>query len=260
MEPALAAIFQTTEAGVFIAAGIFARVGGVIFLLPGLGERALSIRVRLVAALAITVILSPLIAPLIPLSPATPVDLALMLAAEATCGLVIGFAFRLLVFALQTAGMVAAQHISIAQMFGAGVAPEPEPTIATILSMGGIVLMMMAGLHVHLIASMAQLYEVFPFGQFPIGADLGQWAVERVSETFALGVTLAAPFVAVGFTYNLALGALNRAMPQLLVALVGVPFIVWIGMVVLYHIMPALFDRWDESLQRVLLDPLGGLR
>ena len=66
-------------------------------------------------------------------------------------------------------------------------------------------------------------------------------------------------FVAIGFAYNLALGALNRAMPQLLVALVGVPFIVWIGMVVLYHIMPALYDRWDESLQRILLDPLGGL-
>ena len=53
----------------------------------------------------------------------------------------------MLVFVLQTAGMVAAQHISIAQMFGAGVAPEPEPTIATLLSMGGVVLMMMAGLH-----------------------------------------------------------------------------------------------------------------
>ena len=259
MEPALAAIFQATEGGVFVAAGIFARVGAALFLVPGLGERSLSIRIRLAAALAITVVLSPLIAPLVPQSPTTPVDLAVMLAAEATCGLVIGFSFRLLVFVLQTAGMVAAQHISIAQMFGAGVAPEPEPTIATLLSMGGIVLMMMAGLHVHLIASLAGLYEVFPFGRFPLGADMGQWAVERVSETFELGLTLAAPFVAVGFAYNLALGALNRAMPQLLVALVGVPFIVWLGMVVLYHIMPALYGRWSESLQRVFLDPLGGL-
>ena len=259
METALAAIFNATEGAVFIAAGVFARVGAALFLVPGLGERSISIRVRLAVALVITALLSPMMAPLVPLSPTTPVALARMLLAEAACGLVIGFSFRLLVFALQTAGMVAAQHISIAQMFGTGVAPQPEPTIATLLSMGGIVLMMMAGLHVHLVASLAGLYNVFPFGEFPLGPDLATWVTERMSETFALGVTLAAPFVAVGFAYNIALGALNRAMPQLLVALVGIPFIVWLGMVILYHVMPALYDRWDESLQRILLDPLGGL-
>ena len=158
MEPALAAIFNATEGAVFVAMGVFVRVGAALFLVPGLGERAISIRIRLATALVITALLSPLIAPLMPLSPTTPVELTRMLAAEASCGLVIGFSFRLLVFALQTAGMVAAQHISIAQMFGAGVAPEPEPTISTLLSMGGIVLMMMAGLHVHLIASLPEYH------------------------------------------------------------------------------------------------------
>lgn len=259
MEAALAAIFQVTNEGILVAAGVFSRVGAVLFLLPGLGERAVPMRLKLAAALMITMLLSPLIGPLVPLTPETPVALAVMLAAEAVNGLIIGFSFRLLVWALQTAGMVAAQHISIAQMFGAGVSLDPEPTIATLLAMGGIVLMMMAGLHVQLVAILVELYDVLPFGRFPPAGDLADWAVQRVTEVFALGLSLAAPFVVIGFAYNIALGALNRAMPQLLVALVGVPFIIWLGIVVLYHILPTLYTRWGQSLNAVLIDPLGGL-
>lgn len=260
MEAALAAIFQSSAEGVWVAMGIFTRIGAVVFLLPGLGERAVSIRVRLMAALGIALLLSPMVAPLVPERPRTPTDLFLVLAAEALTGLLIGFAFRLLVFALQTAGFVAAQSVSVAQMFGAGVAPEPEPTIATLLAYGGIVLMMMAGLHIHLIVALVQLYDLFPYGQFPVGADVAQWGIEQSSRAFALGVGLAAPFVAIGFAYNIALGALNRAMPQLLVALVGVPFLVWIGMVVLFHVMPSLYDSWQQPMRDILADPIGGLR
>lgn len=260
MEEALAAIFRVTSEAVFVATAVFARVGAAVFLVPGLGERAVPVRVRLGAALALTVILAPMIAVLAPAAPATPTALVVVIAAEASVGLIIGLAFRLLVFALQTAGMIAAQSISVAQMFGAGVAPDPEPTIATFLSLGGIVLMLMAGMHVHLVATLAGFYEIFPFGAFPLGVDIGGWGVARVAEVFALGVTLAAPFVVTGFAYNLALGALNRAMPQLLVALVGAPFLIWVGLVVLHDVLPEIYAVWGDALMRQITDPLGRLR
>lgn len=260
IEVPLTAMFSGTASWVLVAMGVFARVGAAAFLVPGLGERSLSVRIRLMASLAITLMLVPLIRGFETQAPTTTVALMLMLMAEAASGLVIGLAFRFLVYALQIAGMIAAQHLSVAQMFGAGVAPEPEPTISTLLAMGGITLALMAGLHVHLIASLVELYAVLPFGKFPLSADLALWSIARVSETFALGVALAAPFVAVGFAYNLALGALNRAMPQLLVALVGVPALVWIGMVVLALVLPALMDAWTVRLERIMDDPLGGVR
>lgn len=248
------------HAHLYVAAGVFTRIGAAMMLLPGLGERGMSVRTRLGAALAVTVLLLPMIRAMTPFQPDGGADLAIMLAAEAVAGLIIGLAFRLLVFALQIAGMVAAQHLSVAQMFGSGIAPEPEPTIATLLSLGGIVLALMAGLHVHFVAVLVELYGVFPFGTFPGAEGLGDWIVRQMSATFALGVTLAAPFVAIGFLYNLALGALNRAMPQLLVALVGVPFLVWVGMVILYLVLPGIYEEWDRHLARMLIDPLGGIR
>jgi flagellar biosynthetic protein FliR len=244
----------------FAMAGVFLRVGAALFLVPGLGERAVPMRLRLGAALALAVILAPLIAPAVGQAPATPAALAGALAAEATAGLVIGLAFRLLVLALQTAGAIAAQSVSVAQMFGSGVAPEPEPTIATLLAMGGIVLALAAGLHVHLVAALAGLYRVLPFGEMPGAGALAEWSVARVSEVFALGLSLALPFVAVGFAYNLALGALSRAIPQLLVALVGAPLLIGLGLVALHAALPEIFDRWGLALARLLADPLGGLQ
>lgn len=260
MEAALTAIFLQAHELVFVAMGIFTRIAAAAFLVPGLGERSLPMRVRMGGALAIAVLLAPMIRPMLPAGPDSPAALVSVIASEAAIGLIIGLAFRLLVYALQITGMVAAQHMSVAQMFGAGVAPEPEPTIATLLAMGGITLALMAGLHVHLIVALVTLYEVFPFGQFPGGSGLAQWATTRMAETFAIGVTLAAPFVAIGFTYNIALGALNRAMPQLLVALVGVPGLVWIGVVVLALVLPTLMETWLGYLDRTFEDPLAGVR
>lgn len=260
MDAALTAIFQQANELVFVAMGIFARIGAAAFLVPGLGERSIPMRVRLGGALAIAVLLAPMIRPMVPVAPSTPVGLFVMMSSEATIGLMIGLAFRFLVYAMQIAGMVAAMHLSVAQMFGAGVAPEPEPTISTLLAMGGITLALMAGLHVHLVAALADMYVMFPFGQFPDGSALAEWATTRMAETFAIGVTLAAPFVAIGFAYNLALGALNRAMPQLLVALVGIPALVWIGMVILALVLPNLMDTWMGYLGRTFEDPMAGIR
>ncbi|MEO1493675.1 MAG: flagellar biosynthetic protein FliR [Pseudomonadota bacterium] len=260
MEGELTRIFEMVNTHLYVAAGVFTRIGAAMMLLPGLGERSMSVRTRLGAALAVAVLLMPMIRAMTPFHPQGGVDLLMMLAAEAAVGLIIGLAFRLLVFALQITGMVAAQHLSVAQMFGSGVAPEPEPTIATLLSFGGIVMALMAGLHVHFVAVLVELYDVFPFGIFPGASGLGAWATMQMSVTFALGVTLAAPFVAIGFLYNLALGALNRAMPQLLVALVGVPFLVWIGMIILYLVLPGIYAEWDRHLAATLIDPLGGIR
>lgn len=255
----LAALLDQAGVLVFAAAGVFTRVAAALFLMPGFGERALPVRLRLVLALALSLLLMPLVAADMPAPPPLS-GLAMTIAAEAAAGLVIGLAFRFLVLALQIAGSLAAQNISLSQMFGAGVAPEPEPTIATLLAMGGIVLALMAGLHVHLLAVLAGLYRVLPFGIMPGAADGLEWTVARVAETFGLGVSLALPFVAIGFAYNLALGALSRAMPQLLVALVGAPLLIGLGLAVLYLSLPEMLAHWGGALDARLADPLGGLR
>ena len=256
---ALAGIATATDAVLLTVAGVFTRCAAAAFLIPGMGERGIPMQVRLGIAVALTLLLWPLVRPLVPATPQDVPGLVALLGAEAVAGLLIGLGFRLVVLVLQVAGMTAAFHISISHMFGSGVAPTPEPTIATFLALGGVVMAMQLGLHVSVVASLAGLYEVLPFGTLPLAGDAAEWSVARVTEAFALGISLAFPFITVSFAYNLALGALSRAMPQLLVALVGVPLLIGLGLVTLYLVLPAIYARWTPWTEDVLAFPLGGL-
>ena len=58
--------------------------------------------------------------------------------------------------------------------------------------------------------------------------------------------------------YNIALGAINRAMPQLLVSFVGAPAITFGGMALLFLAGPIMLSKWLELLHRFINDPFGG--
>ena len=73
-----------------------------------------------------------------------------------------------------------------------------------------------------------------------------------VAQAFALGFSLAAPFVIAGFAYNVALGAINRAMPQLMVAFVGAPAITAAGLLILMLAAPVILDFWGLRLDRLI--------
>ena len=87
--------------------------------------------------------------------------------------------------------------------------------------------------------------------------DVAAWAVARVAQSFALGFALAAPFVIAAFAYNLALGAINRAMPQLMVAMVGAPAITGGALALLMLAAPVILPLWLGLLQARLADPFG---
>ena len=79
--------------------------------------------------------------------------------------------------------------------------------------------------------------------------------VRAVSSAFTFAFTLAVPFVAVSLLYNLALGVINRAMPQLMVAFVGAPAITYGALVLLALTAPLVLALWADQFQGRLLSP-----
>ena len=145
----------------------------------------------------------------------------------------VGLAIRLMVLALQLAGSIAAQSTALAQIFGAGATPDPMPAIGNILMLAGVTLAVPADLHVKAALAMARSYEILPIGRRDAGGRRRRLGRRAGREAFALGFSLAAPFVIAAFAYNLALGAINRAMPQLMVAFIGAPAITAGGILLL---------------------------
>jgi flagellar biosynthetic protein FliR len=254
---ALAPLLGLAEDAIYVAIGVFARVGAMVALLPGFGESSLPTRVKLGAALAFAVICWPAVGPQASAVAPSMAEFGLMVVAEAIAGVLLGLSVRLLIFALQMAGSIAAQSTSIAQMFGEGLMADPQPAYANLLAISGIVLAFALGLPAYAAAALIGSYEAIPFAGFADGGDIASWGAARLSATFATALSLALPFVLMSFAYNVALGAINRAMPQLMVAFVGAPAITGGSLLLIGLATPFALQVWGQALLRVLTDPFG---
>ncbi len=257
-EADLAALIALAEGWTWAALAVFARIGAAMALMPAVGEAVVPMRVRLALALAFTIVVAPVMADALPPPPDSALGLAGFLGAEAVAGLSFGIGLRLTVMALQIAGTMAAQATSLAQFFG-GANVDPQPAMAQLLLLAGLALALAVGLHVRLAEGLIASYDVLPPGRLPAGADLAEWGVGRVAQAFSLAFMLAVPFLIAATVYNLALGAINRAMPQLMVAFVGAPALTAGGLVLLLLVTPVALALWLGVFDAALSDPFGPL-
>ncbi len=254
MTDMLAQILSLSQVWLATGLAVFLRIGACFIVLPGLGEQMIPMRVRLGAALAFTVFLTPALLPELNVTDTIP-SLSTFYS-EALAGLILGLALRLLVHALQIAGVIAAQSTSLSQIMG-GASPDPQPAMGAILMLGGLTLALISGLHIHLVGTFLRSYDVLPFGDLPGPRDLGAWGIDQVRESFGLALSLAAPFLIASLLYNVALGVINKAMPQLMVAFVGAPAITWGGLVLLLVTTPFILPIWLHAFEGALAAPLG---
>lgn len=254
---AMAEMLSIVQMELWIGFVVFLRVAAAIALLPGFGEQSVPMRIKLVIALAFTFIVAPAVALD---APAFSVDtLALLVMTETLAGLVLGLGIRLFVLALQTAGAIAAQSTSLSQILG-GAAIDPLPAMGYILTVGAVALAVMAGLHVKAAQLLIHSYVLLPLGLFSAGADVADWGAAQVAHAFELAFLLAAPFVIMSVLYNLALGVINKAMPQLMVAFVGAPVITLGGLFLLFLAAPVMLSVWLAALDHFMAAPFEPVR
>lgn len=248
---ALSQITGQTEIWLWSAVLVFFRVGAVMALMPGFGEQLVPARVRLVLTLAFTAVISPAILPHIQPAPGA---VLLPIGVEVVAGLALGLGLRLFIMALQMAGMIIAQATSLAQLFG-GMGPEPQPAIGNLLVTGGLALAVMSGLHVRAAELMILSYTLLPPGRLPLAAEMADWGLAEISRAFTLAFMLAAPFTIAALIYNVALGIINRAMPNLMVSFVGAPALTLGGLVLLAVAAPLALAAWLAEFNGFLGNP-----
>ena len=241
--PALAATFML----------VFARIGTMVMLLPGLGEMSVPVRVRLTVALILAAVLLPLHrnAYVLDLKAFGPV--VLMLVEELVIGAVLGLTARLTISALQVAGSV------VAQQLGLGFVTAVDPTqgqqgliLGNFLTMLGLTLVFAADLHHLVIAALNDSYTLFRPGELPIVGDVAALTTRTVANAFRIGIQLSAPFLVFGLLFNLGLGVLSRLMPQMQVFFVGMPLSILVGFLILILVLGAMMIAFLGSVESVL--------
>ena len=254
MNAALAELLGLAPQVFLPAALIFLRIGAIVSVMPAFGEMLVPTRIKLAVVFAFTMIAAPALVPQMLEDPALERPLLILALAEVVTGLVIGLSLRLLLVALQVAATISAQSTSLSQLLG-GTAVDPQPAIGVILLMAALALAAHLGLHVQAALMIIRSYELVGVGATIEGGDLAAWFVRAVSTTFSFAFRLAVPFIAVSLLYNLALGVINRAMPQLMVAFVGAPAITYGALILLFLTAPVILHLRAEQFQGRLLSP-----
>lgn len=239
----LGLVSGVAESELLVWFAVFVRIGAVTSLVPAFGEQIVPARVKLAAALAFTALVTPMVRADIEANIASYSTIYVIIC-ETLIGLAIGVFLRLTVIILQITGAIAAQSTSLSQIFGAGVGAEPQAAFATLLLIAGLALASTLGLHVHLVKNLVWSYEILPVFVFLDSEKITAWGIAHVSQVFSLGFSLAAPFVIASVIYNFGLGVINRAMPQLMVAMVGAPAISLGGLVLLMVAAPFILSTW----------------
>ena len=244
---------------VFAVFLVFVRIAAALMLLPGIGEAYVSVQIRLAAAAVLTVAISPLVIGTLPILPATPLELLMLILGELVVGLLIGAAARLMMSALHVAGTVIAFQSSL------GFALFVDPTqgtqgalIAAFLSVLGLVLIFATGLHMMMIRALADSYVLFTPGQLPPVGDFAALAVRYVSSSFRIGIQIAAPFIVFGIIFYIGLGVLARLLPQIQVFFIAIPLQIFLSLVifglVLAPMMIWFLDHFEVRFVELLVD------
>jgi flagellar biosynthetic protein FliR len=216
---------ETIVIAAFLA---FCRIGACFMLMPGFSSVRVSIHVRLFAALAVTwALLAHLWDSILPFVNRAPDALLALIVSEVLIGATIGLVTRLYTLALQFAGSTIAMVGGFGGMAGSTVEEaEPQAPLTAIITLSALLLLFIFNFHHEIFKALVLSYEIAPLSGYfnPHGALLD--VTETLAQSFYLTLRLASPFIAYAILVNLAIGFVNKLVPQIPVYFVSLPFVV----------------------------------
>lgn len=232
---------------------IFCRVGGMFMVMPIFGESFVPQRLRLQLALAFSFILLPFLARQLPAMPAEPARLAEIIFAEITTGIFFGLVLRLLVSALEVAGMFISMQIGLSNAMILNPAMASQGSISgAMLSLLGLVVLFESNLGGDMLRALAGSYENFKPGiLLPVG-DMSQFISQTVTGSFSLAFKLAAPFIVLGIVFQVVSGVMVKMVPQMQIFFVAAPLQILLGLAMFAFTLTIMLNVWSDSFQEGL--------
>ncbi len=244
-----AALLAALPGWAFAFALVLSRAGMAVMLLPGLGEAEPPAMVRAGLALAITVLLVPVVAPSVPAVPTAGLDGAAMVATELLVGSLLGWTARLPALALGMAGAV------LSYMLGLSSVVQQDPALggqsAAMSRLFGLVapvLILSTGLYALPLTALAGSYQLMPPGSTMPAGPLAESITGALVACFGLALRLSAPFLLAGLVFQVALGLLARLVPQLQVYTAATPGQILGGIVLLGVLASHILGAWTEAV------------
>jgi flagellar biosynthetic protein FliR len=193
---------------------VFLRVSAMLAVFPVFSAPNFPVQLRL----ALGAVLAFLISTTLP-APMLAQDLLGLtgqMAMEICIGLLLGFASRMIFFALEFAGALVSVEIGLSMP--ASINPMSETSMAApsaMLYYLAVMLWLCLDLHHWMLAGLQRTYFFLPVGGAHVTQELLTDIVSRTARIFAVALQLSAPLMAVSFIISLVFSLLGRAVPQM---------------------------------------------
>lgn len=227
---------------------VFFRIGAMFMVMPVIGSRLVTARLRVVLAFSTTVVIVPIL-PQIQAVPELSVQTLLVIFQEILLGVMVGFVFQIVFQVFVLAGQI------VAMQMGLGFASMNDPVNGvntTALSQFYLMLvtLMFVSLNGHLIllTMLIESFQSFVPGEFYVTTDklwnfilLGSWM-------FASSLLIALPVMTSLLFVNVAFGVMSRAAPQLNIFAIGFPFTLVCGLILIWLGLSSFGEKFDDVI------------
>jgi flagellar biosynthesis protein FliR len=233
---------------------ILLRAGIVLNMLPFLGSVNFPPQFRIGMAVAVALVLTPVLDFQVP---KTAIPIAVL--REILFGMIFGLAARFVFYAVEMAGQVMsnATGLSMATIFNPEIGQSTE--VAQLFSIIATLLFFAVDAHHELILLFVKSFEWVPLGAISVSGIMTT-GVSYATLIFVLALKLSAPVLIIMLITNLLLGFVSKAAPQMNVFFVGYPVYLFLGfftmlvsLPVFTYVLGGCFKGIPEELGRVMM-------
>lgn len=231
----------------------FIRIAALVTAMPVFSSNFIPKRVRLILALALTIVIVPVIPP-VPLIDALSVNGVLLIIQQMLIGLVMGYIFHMVFAAFTIGGQI------IAMQMGLGFSTMIDPVNGAqtpVLSMFFILLVtlffFLLNGHLVTIGVLANSFHSMPIDLEGVSSKT-YWEIVIWARNMFVGATLISlPAVTALLFVNMSLGIIGRAAPQLNIFAVGFSITIAAGFYVIMVSLPVTLVQFEN----ISLDAFG---
>ena len=224
----------------------FCRIASFFTILPILSTQLVPQRIRLGLAVAVTVVVAPVLDP-VPMIELLSIESFIIIFQQITIGLTMGFVMQLLFQTFVVGGQ------AVAMQNGLGFATLVDPVNGvSVASISQLYLMTVNLLFVAFNGHLAVMYligssfttlpisnEGLPIANYYEVARLGSWM-------FTGAILVALPSIIALLIVNVAFGVISRVAPQMNIIAVGFPFTMVLGLVIIWLTLSNLMPQYER--------------
>ena len=240
---------------------ILGRISGLFVAAPIFSDQNIPPQLKAAFAFILSLVFFPVIAAPRISPDANIFSFVLLMAREFSVGALIGFTSRLLLTGVSLAGEVIGfqMGIGVANVFDPS-SDTQQPLIGQIQLIFSLLLFVILDGHHVLIRALAMSYRVIGPGQVALTQATFDQYMRLAAGIFVVGLQVGAPLIVAMLAANFSIGLVARSVPQVNVFVVGFPFTIALGLLLLALGFPFFVESVQAligQLESILLAGLG---